>query len=547
MKFAVLAALCASASAFPFVARQTIATAAQIAALAPALGGLPDTNPNSGGDCDGPRQANGQIPRVPCACPPLQDAYIKALTTNVLAGHAVNNTVVNVSFPTGDTVQDKHGRITAAIITLQNLNGPGKGCPGVSTTLGIQSNNLDTCGDFECGGSSSAPAVSSSTANAVTTSTPAPVAPANAVTTSTPAPVAPAASTSSAATVTATGALTLDLVNQLAPDLGGQPNTNPNSAGDCDGPRQPNGQIPKVPCACPPLRTEYVNQLFANIQAGHAVNNPSVRVSFPTGNTVQNKHDRITAAVITLQNLNGPGKGCPTVSTTLPQQSNNLDQCGDFTCGASSNNGTTTTSASTSAPTAPPQNGVNQANVAIQNAASTVTVTVQTVVTDTVTVTAGQGTTSTPAAVVAAAIITSTSAAAATSTTTAAASNGNGTISRALVDQLAPQLGSQPNNNPNQFGDCDGPRQPNGQIPRVPCACPPVRSVFIDQLLANIEAGHAVNNPTVKLSFPTSNSKADQHARITAGTITLQNLNGPGKGCPNVSTTFAAQSNAIGN
>jgi hypothetical protein len=27
----------------------------------------------------------------------------------------------------------------------------------------------------------------------------------------------------------------------------------------------------------------------------------------------------------------------------------------------------------------------------------------------------------------------------------------------------------------------------------------------------------------------------------------LQNLNGPGKGCPNVSTTLAAQSAAIGN
>lgn len=368
------------------------------------------------------------------------------MTTNVLAGHAVNNTVVNVSFPTGDTVQDKHGRITAAIITLQNLNGPGKGCPGVSTTLGIQSNNLDACGDFECGGSSS-PVVSSSTVSSSTVSSTA-----NAASPSTP---APAASTSSAATATATGALTLDLVNQLAPDLGGQPNTNPNSAGDCDGPRQPNGQIPKVPCACPPLRNEYINQLFANIQAGHALNNPSVGVSFPTGNTVQDKHDRITAAVITLQNLNGPGKGCPTVSTTLPEQSNNLDQCGDFTCGGNSTSATTT-----SAPTVPPQAPATQAAVAIQDAASTVTVTVQTVVTSTVTVTdEGQGARSTPAPVVAAAVDTSTSTAAASTTT--AASNGNGAISRELVDQLAPQLGSQPNNNPNSMYLC--------HIPRMSC------------------------------------------------------------------------------
>lgn len=84
MRFAVLAALCASAGAFPFVARQAIATPEQIAALAPALGAFPDTNPNSGGDCDGPPQANGQIPRVPCACPPLQDAYIKVCRSTIL-------------------------------------------------------------------------------------------------------------------------------------------------------------------------------------------------------------------------------------------------------------------------------------------------------------------------------------------------------------------------------------------------------------------------------------------------------------------------------
>lgn len=536
MKVVVLAALCASARAFPFVARQAIATPEQIAALAPALGAFPDTNPNSSGDCDGPPQANGQIPKVPCACPPLQDAYIKALTTNVLAGHAVNNTVVNVSFPTGDTVQDKHGRITAAIITLQNLNGPGKGCPGVSTTLGIQSNNLDACGDFECG-SSSASTASSTTADAASTS--------SQTSTSTPAPAAPATSTSSSATVAATGALTLDLVNELAPDLGGQPDTNPNPFGDCDGPRQPDGTIPKVPCACPPLRTEYVNQLFANLQAGHAVNNPSVRISFPTGNSVQDKHGRITAAVITLQNLNGPGKGCPDVATTLPEQADNLDKCGDFTCDGSSDTATTTSTTSTSALAVPPQGAATQAAVVLHDVASTVTVTVHSVVTSTVTVTdTVQGAASTPPPVEAAVVRTSTSAAAASTT---AGSNGNGAISRDLVNQLAPQLGSQPNNNPNKFGDCDGPRQPNGQIPRVPCACPPVRSEFIDQLLANIEAGHAVHNPSVKVSFPTGNSKADQHARITAGTITLQNLNGPGKGCPNVSTTFAAQSNAIGN
>jgi hypothetical protein len=60
-----------------------------------------------------------------------------------MAGFAVNNTVVKMSFPLGDSVQDKQGRITAAAITLQNLEGPGKGCPLVSTTLGLQSKALD--------------------------------------------------------------------------------------------------------------------------------------------------------------------------------------------------------------------------------------------------------------------------------------------------------------------------------------------------------------------------------------------------------------------
>lgn len=43
------------------------------------------------GDCDGAvNGANGQPVKVPCSCPPPQDTYIAALTTNVQAGKAVN-------------------------------------------------------------------------------------------------------------------------------------------------------------------------------------------------------------------------------------------------------------------------------------------------------------------------------------------------------------------------------------------------------------------------------------------------------------------------
>jgi len=349
------AALCGAVSAVPFVTRQSLPTPDQIASLAVSLGALPDTNPNPFGDCDGPRQPNGQIPKVPCDCPPAQDAYIKALTANVLAGHAVNNTGVKVTFPTGDSVQDKHGRITAGTITLQNLKAAGVGCPNVATTFAQQSINLDTCGDFFCGGSSSSssPAATSTPAPApATNQAPANVAPANVAGESTttvtvrttvtstvtvtsdatptaqalvasPPPASSSSSSSSAAPPASSGStvLTRDIVNQLAPQLGSVQNNNPNKFGDCDGPRQPDGSIPKVPCDCPPNRDEFVNQLLANALAGHAINNPTVGVTFPTGNSKADQHARITASTITLQNLNGPGKGCPNVSTTLAAQS----------------------------------------------------------------------------------------------------------------------------------------------------------------------------------------------------------------------------------
>jgi len=50
------------------------------------------------------------------------------------------------------------------------------------------------------------------------------------------------------------------------------------------------------------------------------VNNPSVRVSFPPDNSVLSQLARVDTALVTLQNLFGPGKGCPAVSTTLSAQ-----------------------------------------------------------------------------------------------------------------------------------------------------------------------------------------------------------------------------------
>ena len=72
----------------------------------------------------------------------------------------------------------------------------------------------------------------------------------------------------------------------------------------------------------------------------------------------------------------------------------------------------------------------------------------------------------------------------------------------------------------------------------------------MQKLNANVAAGHATNNPSVAVSFPTGSSKADQQARIGALLVTLQNLNGPGVGCPAVSTVYGQlqqQINALPN
>ena len=61
----------------------------------------------------------------------------------------------------------------------------------------------------------------------------------------------------------------------------------------------------------------------------------------------------------------------------------------------------------------------------------------------------------------------------------------------------------------------------------------------------NVAAGFVTTNPTVKLTFPTDNSTVSQLARLNAAAVTLQNLEGPGVGCPISSTTFSAQQKAI--
>ena len=49
---------------------------------------------------------------------------------------------VDISFMTDSSIQVRLTHINTMIVTLQNLNGPGTGCPAVSTTLCVQQKDL---------------------------------------------------------------------------------------------------------------------------------------------------------------------------------------------------------------------------------------------------------------------------------------------------------------------------------------------------------------------------------------------------------------------
>jgi len=119
-------------------------------------------------------------------------------------------------------------------------------------------------------------------------------------------------------------------------------------------------------------------------------------------------------------------------------------------------------------------------------------------------------------------------------------------VKRDVDSSLIPAFGHAAGVNPTGTGDCDGAvNGANGQPVKVPCACPPDSATFDAQLNANVAAGHAVNNPSVPVTFPTGDDNASKAQRIEAALITLQNLHGPGVGCPAASTTFSAQLAAV--
>ncbi|RDB18998.1 hypothetical protein Hypma_014329 [Hypsizygus marmoreus] len=398
-------------------------------ALVPEFGHPAGLNPTGTGDCDGITNAAGQVVKIPCACPPDRNSFLKSLNANVNAGRAVNNPSVAVSFPTDNSKASQLTRMQAAIVTLQNLNGSGKGCPAASTTFLAQQKAIQD-------GTASPPTVPSP-------------------------PTAPAPAPAPAPSVPAPSAGGVDPA--LVPEFGHPSGLNPTGTGDCDGITNAAGQVVKIPCACPPDRNAFIQSLSANVAAGKAINNPSVAVSFPTDDSKASQLTRMQAAIVTLQNLNGPGKGCPAASTTFLAQQKAIQ---DETAPAPA-----PVPAQPSPEPAPAAGGVDPA--------------------------------------------------------------------------LVPDLGHPSGLNPTGTGDCDGITNDAGKVVKVPCSCPPDRATFINALNVNVAAGRAVNNPSVSVSFPTDNSNASKAARIVASLVTLQNLNGPGVGCPAASTTLSAQLKAV--
>ncbi|KAH9987106.1 hypothetical protein BJV77DRAFT_803861 [Russula vinacea] len=269
-------------------------------ALVPPFGFSSGLNPTGTGDCDGAvKGGNGQPIKIPCDCPPDRATFIKILNANVAAGHVLDNPSVTISFPEDSSKASQLARLNAASVTLQNLNGSGKGCPIVSTTFQAQAATINA-------GTQPAPSASPSAPSTSLTPT------IKKAGTPTSLPAAPSASSSS---------LTLAQVEALAPQLGFSTGKNPTGTGNCDGAiNGVDGKPIQVPCSCPPDQATFDQHLFADALAGHAVNNPTVKVTFPTDNTIASQLARVDTALVTLQNLNGPGKGYPAVSTTLTTQ-----------------------------------------------------------------------------------------------------------------------------------------------------------------------------------------------------------------------------------
>ncbi|KAH9932816.1 uncharacterized protein BXZ73DRAFT_101352 [Epithele typhae] len=132
MKFSTIAVFATAAFASVYAAPNAIRRRDVNPALVPDFGVARGANPNGTGSCTG---LNGIL--IPCSCPPDRDSFIGSLNANVNAGHMINNPGIGAPFPTGNSKGEQQARISTLLSTLQNLHGPGVGCPAVATVYGV--------------------------------------------------------------------------------------------------------------------------------------------------------------------------------------------------------------------------------------------------------------------------------------------------------------------------------------------------------------------------------------------------------------------------
>ncbi|EIW58067.1 uncharacterized protein TRAVEDRAFT_125951 [Trametes versicolor FP-101664 SS1] len=226
-------------------------------------------------------------------CPPSRAAFIEALTANVAAGHVLTNPAVAITFPTDPAPASQRARLDATAATLLNFFGPADGCPLPA----------------QLQGPAHVPRARVPSRPAKTAAPAKPAKPAKSTARPVKTKAAPPALRTSVPPKRA-GAVDARLV----PDFGVARGARPDGFGNCKGVNNVN-----IPCACPPPRAEFLSALNANVAAGHAVKNPGVKVAFPTGSSKADQQARIGALLVTLQNMHGPGVGCPAVSTVYGQ------------------------------------------------------------------------------------------------------------------------------------------------------------------------------------------------------------------------------------
>lgn len=102
--------------------------------LVPDFGVAQNANANARqqGSCDGFNAASNAVVNIPCSCPPSRASFLAALDKNVAAGSVQGEKVQFNNDANDQSATTNKQRATTMLVTLQNLNGAGVGCPAAS-------------------------------------------------------------------------------------------------------------------------------------------------------------------------------------------------------------------------------------------------------------------------------------------------------------------------------------------------------------------------------------------------------------------------------